>query len=217
MNKVFAVYGASGFGREIMPIVKSQYKDEGFDFVFVDDDINELQVNGVNVLTFTQYVELPATFKSISIAVADSKIRKELAFRCKQNNISIRQVRASNSVLMDDVSIGEGGVISHFVTITSNVKIGMHFHGNLYSYVAHDCVIGDYVTFAPSVKCNGNIEIGNNVYVGTGAILKQGRPGVPLTIGSGAIVGMGAVVTKNVAPNSVVVGNPAKTLVKRGV
>jgi acetyltransferase-like isoleucine patch superfamily enzyme len=85
---------------------------------------------------------------------------------------------------------------------------------NLYSYVEHDCVIGDFVTFAPGVKCNGNIMIEDHAYIGTGAIIKQGKLGEPLVIGRGATVGMGAVVTKSVPPGVTVVGNPARPLVK---
>jgi len=115
---------------------------------------------------------------------------------------------------MDNVNIDEGSILSPFVTLTSNIQIGRQFHCNLYSYIAHDCIIGDYVTFAPGVKCNGNIVIEDHAYIGTGAIIKQGKPGAPLIIGRGAVVGMGAVVTKNVPAGTTVVGNPAKPLVK---
>jgi acetyltransferase-like isoleucine patch superfamily enzyme len=94
--------------------------------------------------------------------------------------------------------------------ITSNTQIGKFFHSNLSSYVAHDCVIGDYVTFAPNVQCNGNVQVEDGAYVGAGAIIKQGTINNPIVIGKGAIVGMGAVVTKNVEPFTTVVGNPAK-------
>ena len=87
---------------------------------------------------------------------------------------------------MDDVQIGVGAILCPFVTLTSNIRIGQHFHANLYSYVEHDCIIGDYVTFAPAVKCNGNIVIEDHAYIGTGAIIKQGKPGQPLVIGRGA-------------------------------
>lgn len=100
------------------------------------------------------------------------------------------------------------------MALTSNIKIGRYFHTNIYSYVEHDCQIGDYVTFAPSVKCNGNVVIENNAYIGTGAIIRQGKPGKPLVIGKHAIVGMGAVVTKDVPAGVTVVGNPARPLVK---
>jgi acetyltransferase-like isoleucine patch superfamily enzyme len=95
------------------------------------------------------------------------------------------------------------------------VKIGKFFHANLFSYVAHDCTIGDYVTFAPNVACNGNVMIGDHAYIGTGAVLKQGTREAPLRIGEGAVVGMGAVVTKDVAPFTTVVGNPARVLERR--
>jgi acetyltransferase-like isoleucine patch superfamily enzyme len=103
-------------------------------------------------------------------------------------------------------------VLSPFVTLTSNIRIGRHFHANLYSYVEHDCVIGDFVTFAPGVQCNGNIVIEDHAYIGAGAVIKQGKPGQPLIIGRGAVVGMGAVVTKSVAAGATVVGNPARPL-----
>jgi acetyltransferase-like isoleucine patch superfamily enzyme len=75
---------------------------------------------------------------------------------------------------MNDVKIGNGYLISPFVTFTSNIIIGKYFHANLYSYVEHDCIIGDFVTFAPGVKCNGNIIIEDEVFVGSGAIIKNG-------------------------------------------
>ena len=74
--------------------------------------------------------------------------------------------------------------------------------------------MGDFVTFAPGVHCNGNVVVEDHAYIGTGAILKQGQPGQPLVIGKGAVVGMGAVVTKSVAPGATVVGNPARPLQK---
>ena len=48
-----------------------------------------------------------------------------------------------------------------------------------------------------------------------GALLKQGTHDKPLRIGRGAVIGMGAVVTKDVPAGSVVVGNPAVPIVKK--
>ena len=65
------------------------------------------------------------------------------------------------------------------------------------------------MTLAPGAKVNGNVTIGDDVYIGAGAIIRQG-----LTIGRGAVVGMGAVVTRDVPPGVTVVGNPARPIVK---
>ena len=75
-------------------------------------------------------------------------------------------------------------------------------------------MIGDYVTFAPMVCCNGNVHIGDHAYIGTGAKLIQGNPSKPLRIGKGAVVGMGAVVLDDVPDGATVVGCPARIVTR---
>lgn len=214
--KQVGVFGASGCGRGVMPLARAQWaaSGEAHELVFVDDNPIAQIVNGHPVLRYDEWLALPASSRYINLAVADGIVREKLAQRCLADGVAFFEVRAGNVVQMDDVSLGEGAVLCPFVTLTSNIRIGKHFHANLYSYVEHDCTIGDYVTFAPGAKCNGNVVIEDHAYIGSGAVLKQGKPGDPLIIGRGAVVGMGAVVTKSVPPGATVVGNPARPLVK---
>lgn len=209
--KQVAIFGASGCGRGVLPLARLQFAAKGdpHELVFVDDNSPACTLNGHAVMTYAQWLERPATSRHICIAIANSAIREKLVARAEVDGVQFFEVRAPNIVQMDDVQLGEGAILSPFVTLTSNIRIGRHFHANLYSYVEHDCVIGDFVTFAPGVKCNGNVVIQDRAYIGAGAVIKQGKPGRPLVIGHDAVVGMGAVVTKSVPAGVTVVGNPA--------
>jgi sugar O-acyltransferase (sialic acid O-acetyltransferase NeuD family) len=215
---LYAVYGASGCGRGIMPLARAMLRAQGIGadrLVFVDDARPAPAINGQRLLTYDDFLSADAGARYAVLAIANSALRETLADRCAADGVQPWAVQAANVVIMDDVALGEGAVLSPFVTLTSNIRIGRHFHANLYSYVEHDCVIGDFVTFAPGVKCNGNIHIHDHAYLGAGAVIRQGRPDCPLVIGRGAIVGMGAVVTRSVPPGAIVAGNPATPLMKK--
>ncbi|WP_180048476.1 MULTISPECIES: NeuD/PglB/VioB family sugar acetyltransferase [unclassified Acinetobacter] len=218
MTDLYAVYGASGCGRSLMPVARAQLKRAGIkaEIVFIDDGLSvEAIINSHRAMNYEAFKKITAAKKYVLIAIANSQVREKIALRLEQDSIALWTVQADNVVLMDNIELAAGAALSPFVSITSNVRIGKCFHANLYSYVEHDCVIGDYVTFAPGVKCNGNIHIEDHAYIGSGAVIKQGTPGQPLVIGKGAVVGMGAVVTKSVPPGVTVIGNPARILEKK--
>jgi maltose O-acetyltransferase len=109
------------------------------------------------------------------------------------------------------VTIEEGVAIAQFVQIWAHggVKIGRN------TIIASHAIITssthDYKT-SPirSKRIDKPVDIGSDVWIGSGAII---MPGV--TIGDGAVVGAGAVVLEDVAPNTIVVGNPARLLKNR--
>lgn len=213
---LFGIYGKGGCGRGVLPVADAMLKVTAnagpYELVFIDDDVTDRNVNGRRVLDLESFLREDAMTRAVALAISDPAMRAELDERCRAHRVGFFAVTAPETVIMDEVTIGEGAILSPFVTITSNISIGRHFHANLHACVEHDCQIGDFVTFAPGVRCNGNVVIGDRAYLGAGCIIRQGQPGAPLEIGAGAVVGMGAVVTKSVPPGVTVVGNPARPM-----
>lgn len=215
MSTLIGIYGASGAGRGILPLAREQFAaSKDYRLVFVDDHITLKQLNGHEVLSFGEFELQHEPNKRIAIAIADPQVRSKLTDKCLNRGMTLQSIEASNVVKMDDVLIGEGAIISPFVCFTSNIRIGRMFQANIGSVIEHDCEIGDYVTFAPGVRCNGAVTIGDYVYIGAGATIKQGSADRPRRIGDRAIIGMGAVVTRDVPADVTVVGNPARILVR---
>ena len=215
MSKINAIYGTGGFAREVMPILKEQCPNEENIFIVHKKYMqNENSINGCPLMSYEDFIKISSRDKNVTIAISDTAIRAKVSNQVDNDHIKQKNIISKTSITMDNVSISDGVIICPFVTLTSNIKIGKNFHANIYSYVAHDCLIGENVTFAPSVKCNGNVIIEDNVFIGTGAIIKQGKKDNPLVIGANSIISAGSFVTKNVSKSTTVFGNPAKILSK---
>jgi hypothetical protein len=124
--KKYAIFGASGCGRGILPLLRASIGEElgkTADLVFVDDNPPAPVCNGFRVLTYSDWLSEPAESRHISLAVANSRIREKLAVRCESDGIHFVEVRAQNVVQLDEVNLGKGAILSPFVTLTSNIRI----------------------------------------------------------------------------------------------
>lgn len=209
-GEVVAIYGTGGCGRalahSLVASCSTASRNDGIprQVVFVDDD--STRTAPLPVLSFAQ---LQPTDRFV-IAIADGQIRQKLEKQCLDAGLLPFNFFAPDFEQGYDNKIGDGSVFMAKSMVTTNVSIGRQFQCNIYSYIEHDCVIGNYVTFAPRVNCNGNVHIGDFAYIGSGAVIKQGTSDRPRVIGHNAVVGMGAVVTRDVPPGAVVIGNPAR-------
>jgi sugar O-acyltransferase (sialic acid O-acetyltransferase NeuD family) len=218
--KLYGIVGAGGFGREVIPLVNSQltklHPNKNYQLVFVTEETSySTHINDYLVMNMDEFIHLPADQKYFNIAIAHFETRKRIAHLMIGSNIVPFSIYGLSHTNLGHNEIDIGAIFCDFTFVSPNTKIGRFFHANIYSYIAHDCIIGDFVTFAPKVCCNGGVVVQDDVYIGTGAIIKQAAPGKPIIIGKGAVIGMGAVVTKSVSPYTTVVGNPCSPLIKK--
>ena len=216
-NSNIYIYGAGGFGRSLISLIYRSINNkllQNSNLYFIDDHKSG-SVNNIKIINFQEFVKISKEERAkIIIAVSEPNIRKQISVNISSLNCQIISINAINSIIDTNLVIGIGSILTDFVYIGTNVKIGKYFHANIFSYVEHDCQIGDYVTLAPGAKCNGNIIVEDFVYVGSGAIVKQGSSIKPLTIGRGSVIGMGSVVIDDIPSGVVVAGNPAR-IIKR--
>lgn len=221
MDRVkFGLLGAGGFAREVMPFVRRSVAktllrpESDIDVYFVETwKPKEVTVNDYSVLSLDEFIQLRGN-KYFNVAVGSGGDRETMATKVGSNAAPLT-LFAPEATILDCNIIGMGSVFCSNTMVTSNARIGKFFQCNIYAYVAHDCVIGDFVTFAPGVRCNGRVHIDDYAYIGTNAIIREGTSEKPLRIGKGAVVGMGAVVTRDVPAGATVIGNPARVMEKR--
>ena len=210
------LFGTGGFASELVgPARHALASPAGREFAgglvaTVDDATGDDTFLGLPVVPVGELTPADAFIVAVGDGTARGRIHEGLV----QRGLTPFGLHDLTAHVGPGVAMGAGVVLARHVTITANVSIGRQFQCNIYSYVAHDCVVGDDVTFAPRVSCNGNVTVGDRAYVGTGALLRQGTRDRPLTIGEDAVVGMGAVVTKDVPAGTTVVGNPARPLAR---
>jgi acetyltransferase-like isoleucine patch superfamily enzyme len=105
---------------------------------------------------------------------------------------------------------GARTVVGAFCSISPESRIlggGEHAIDRASTFPLNARLFGPAGRTALDARDTGPTVIGNDVYIGAGAIVRSG-----VTVGDGAVIGAGAVVAKSVPPYAVVAGNPARII-----
>lgn len=112
-----------------------------------------------------------------------------------------------SAVIDASVNLGKGTVIMGGTVLNASATVGDHVIINTGSVVDHECVVEDFVHISPNATLCGNVQVGEGTHIGAGAVV------IPnIRIGRGCVIGAGAVVIRDVPPQSMVVGNPARVI-----
>jgi acetyltransferase-like isoleucine patch superfamily enzyme len=138
-----------------------------------------------------------------------------------------RDVKLSRFINLYGCAVGDESKIGAFVEIQKNATVGKRCKISSHTFICEGVTIEDNVfvghgvmiindSYPRATAADGNLQteadwkvertvIRKGASLGSGATILSG-----ITVGENAIVGAGSVVTKDVPPNSIVAGNPAR-------
>jgi sugar O-acyltransferase (sialic acid O-acetyltransferase NeuD family) len=197
--KKIAIIGYGGFSREI----SCNFKKTDYDYFINNNYINKDNSNIVKPLE-----EININKYKVLICIGDPNIRKKIVDELPSNTEYYTYID-KHAIILDKntISIGEGSIITAGSVLTTNIKIGKFNHINLNNTIGHDTILNDFITTTPGVHISGNVNIGNNVYFGCGAVVRNN-----INICDNTIIGMNAVVTKNINVSGTYIGCPARLM-----
>ncbi len=216
ITKPIVIIGSGGFGREVLTLLED-INSEGSQFEilgFVNSDRDEPEgsfVDGIPLLNRKILANPPKDLNGV-IGIGFPAVKFQLWQQFRDSlfwpNLIHPTVVQSKRVRL----AGKGIVITAGNILTTNIEIADQVMINLASTVGHDVRLGAFSVVSPSVSISGGVTVGTGANIGTGAVINP-----QIAVGEWSIVGAGTVVTREVPPNSTVVGVPGAVVKERSV
>lgn len=200
------VLGAGGFARQIVSILEDiNHEQKLYSLIgFLSQDWipgdPELAIIGRD----EHLASLDAEYV---IGVGDTALRRQMGSLADGCGRTAANLVHPGARIHNQATVGSGMLVADGARILYGATIGRHAVINLYSVVGHDCHVGDNAFLPNNVTIGARCRIGNDVRFGIGAIVLD-----EVRVGDRAIIGAGAVVTRDVPPDTCVVGVPARPI-----
>lgn len=191
--------GAGGHGLVVLDVLLKQ----GIHIdAFIDSTAKPDAIRGISCLSQAQTTIFNTDH--IIISIGSNVIRKKISGT--HGGLFLKAVHPS-AVIDETAVIEEGTVVMATAVINARANIGRHVIINTGAIVEHECVIGDYAHISPNATLCGNVHVGEGSQIGAGAVV------IPnIKIGRGCMIGAGSVVIRDVPNNTLVFGNPARSI-----
>jgi sugar O-acyltransferase (sialic acid O-acetyltransferase NeuD family) len=204
--------GGGGLAREVLAAVRllpKEWKPIGA----LDDDPSRhgANVDGLPVLGGT---ELVGELRDAAVVACVANARRPEGRLSVVRRLGLPDDRWATVVhpaasVPEGSVLGSGTVLLAGAIVTTALRIGAHVVAMPHVLITHDDEIADGVTFAGGAMLGGSVTVGECAYLGQGCLVRE-----KLSIGAGAVVGMGSVVLQDVPAGEVWAGVPARRIRK---
>jgi sugar O-acyltransferase (sialic acid O-acetyltransferase NeuD family) len=205
-NMKLLIYGASGLAKEVYDLIMRSMPNRWEKIYFIDDFKDEEPFYLAERIKFSTVENQfnPNEFEGV-VAVGEPMYRELLAGKLCKVGIKLATLIDSTAIVSPNAEIQEGVIVCEKVSIHAGVKISRGVLIQPSAIIGHDIKIGEYSVIGTNCAPGGDTVFGKKVYTGMNSTIKE-----KLTIGDEAVIGMGAVVYRDVDSGATVVGNPAR-------
>jgi sugar O-acyltransferase (sialic acid O-acetyltransferase NeuD family) len=197
--------GAGMHGR----VVRDLCRDAGIEVAGYLDDFTPAgtQVDDVEVLGPLRRLEEAELLQSrrFIVSIGNNIARQTIADRIESSGGGLAIAVHPNCVISPTATIGLGTVLIGATMVFSRAQIGKNVLVDPDTTVGAEAIIADGAYICPGVHLGSRVRIGEQAFIGLGAVILP-----EVVIGRLSIVGAGAMVNRNVADETLVVGNPAE-------
>lgn len=202
------IYGASGAGTEVYDLVmrNNQIKNRYSAVYFIDDFQEETEYYGTIRIHFSSCEAYIGKEKAeFVIAVGEPSARRFLFEKIKSSGYVFATLIDERAIISDSAKISEGCVINAGTIVSSNAIIENNCFIMFDIIIGHDAIIHSHSVISPKATIGGRCFVGEECFVGLGSSMIQ-----EINIGNKVIIGMGAMLFRDVGEGLTVIGNPAR-------
>jgi sugar O-acyltransferase (sialic acid O-acetyltransferase NeuD family) len=207
-STAIVLVGAGGLGREVLNYVHEAIRRSHHVRVkgFLDDNLGALKPYRCEFPILGPILDYPIEPQDrFVITIGDPAKRKDLIRKMEARGARFISIIHPTAYVASNATVGIGCIVGPFCAIGSNARVGDYVLLTWYSSLAHDSVSHSFAVLSPYSTANGAAILEEGVFLGTHAVINP-----MIRVGAWSKVASGSVVYRDVPPNSLALGNPAK-------
>ena len=213
MSDQILLFPFGGNSREAFDAIESinQSKKTWDILGFIDDnpELHGQEFCGIKVLGGSELLNQHPEAKVLAIPGNPNTYLQRQSFI---DNLNLHESRFATIILPSAVVAAMGKIVINpllmaNVVVSSGASIGNHCIVLPNTTISHDSTIGDYSCLGSNVSVSGYVTIKSNCYIGSGVRIRNN-----ITIHERSLIGIGSNVISDIERETVVAGNPAKSI-----